>query len=223
MKSETPTQGTRSATADDPPRRPYESPLRAELVEQTRLRILEAVADELTDQDLQDLSVPAIAARARVALRTVYRHFPTKEALLDGFCEWWISQRLQTVQYDGASSQDLPRIIREHFAALDREPEVMRAMMVSRAGQQVRDRRRPRQLRSFAQALKSVTAGMDPRDARGALAAIHTLDTAPTWQHLREHWGLSTEEAAGAAAWAVSVLIRELEDNPHSLKDTHAC
>lgn len=223
MKSEMSTHGARGAIANHTPRRPYESPLRAEQREQTRLRIFEAVVEELTDQDLQDLSVPAIAARARVALRTVYRYFPTKDALLDAFCEWWISQRLQTVQYEGASPQDLPRIIREHYAALDREPEVIRAMMVSRAGQQVRDRRRPRQLRSFAQALENLTARMDPSDARGALAAIHTLDTAPTWQHLREHWGLSTEEAARAAAWAASVLIRELEDNPDSLKETHTC
>ena len=68
--------------------RPYESPLRAEQLEQTRLRILEATADVLADEEVEEVTVPLVAMRARVSLRTVYRHFPTKEALFDAFGEW---------------------------------------------------------------------------------------------------------------------------------------
>ncbi len=68
--------------------RPYESPLRAEQLEQTRLRILEAMADALADEEVEEVTVPLVAMRARVSVRTVYRHFPTKEALFDAFGEW---------------------------------------------------------------------------------------------------------------------------------------
>ena len=68
--------------------RPYESPLRAEQLEQTRLRILEATADVLADEEVEEVTVPLVAMRARVSVRTVYRHFPTKEALFDAFGEW---------------------------------------------------------------------------------------------------------------------------------------
>ena len=68
--------------------RPYESPLRAEQLEQTRLRILEAMADVLADEEVEEVTVPLVAMRARVSVRTVYRHFPTKEALFDAFGEW---------------------------------------------------------------------------------------------------------------------------------------
>ena len=68
--------------------RPYESPLRAEQMEQTRLRILEATADVLADDEVEEVTVPVVAMRARVSVRTVYRHFPTKDALFDAFGEW---------------------------------------------------------------------------------------------------------------------------------------
>ena len=66
----------------------YESPLRAEQMEQTRLRIREATADVLADEEVNEVTVPLVAMRARVSVRTVYRHFPTKEALFDEFGEW---------------------------------------------------------------------------------------------------------------------------------------
>ena len=68
--------------------RPYDSPLRSEQMEQTRLRILEATADVLADEEAEEVTVPLVAMRARVSIRTVYRHFPTKEALFDAFGEW---------------------------------------------------------------------------------------------------------------------------------------
>ena len=49
--------------------RPYESPLRAEQLEQTRLRILEAMADVLADEEVGEVTVPLVAMRARVSGR----------------------------------------------------------------------------------------------------------------------------------------------------------
>jgi AcrR family transcriptional regulator len=64
--------------------RTYTSPLRADQMEQTRLRILRAVTDVLADPGTEEVTIPLVARRARVSLRTVYRHFPTREALFDG-------------------------------------------------------------------------------------------------------------------------------------------
>ena len=65
--------------------RPYESPLRAEQMEQTRLRILRAVTDVLADPAAEEVTIPLVARRARVSLRTVYRYFPTRETLFDAW------------------------------------------------------------------------------------------------------------------------------------------
>src|SRR3954453_9419387 len=49
----------------------------------TRTRILDAVVDLIVHEHPATLSMPAVASRAGVSLRTVYRYFPTKEALID--------------------------------------------------------------------------------------------------------------------------------------------
>ena len=61
---------------------PYDSPLRREQAEQTRSRIVGA-AVELIVGGVEGLTMQEVAKAAGVALRTVFRHFPTREDLLD--------------------------------------------------------------------------------------------------------------------------------------------
>ncbi|MET0459499.1 MAG: TetR/AcrR family transcriptional regulator, partial [Ilumatobacteraceae bacterium] len=64
--------------------RSYESPSRKEHAEATRLGILGALVDLIVEEGPGTISVPQVAARAGVSVRTVYHYFPTKEALFDG-------------------------------------------------------------------------------------------------------------------------------------------
>src|SRR3954466_3603430 len=61
--------------------RQYRSPLRGEQQQQTRERILEAAIALIAEDGLAELTVPGVAERAGVSLRTVYRHFPAKDDL----------------------------------------------------------------------------------------------------------------------------------------------
>src|SRR3954465_9301545 len=56
--------------------------------EEPREQILRAVGQQLETRSLEDLSFAEIARDAGVGERTVYRHFPTKEALLGAFWAW---------------------------------------------------------------------------------------------------------------------------------------
>src|ERR1700753_1369490 len=61
--------------------------------EETREQILAAVARQLEAGCLmEELSFAEIARDAGVGERTVYRHFPTKEALLGAFWSWMQGQ-----------------------------------------------------------------------------------------------------------------------------------
>ena len=62
---------------------------RAELVEQTRLRITEAAVDLHGTIGPAKTTITAIAGRAGVDRLTVYRHFPTEDALLDSCSAHW--------------------------------------------------------------------------------------------------------------------------------------
>jgi glycosyltransferase involved in cell wall biosynthesis len=60
--------------------------------EETREQILRAVARQLEAGQMEDASFAEIAREAGVGERTVYRHFPTREALLGAFWTWMQGQ-----------------------------------------------------------------------------------------------------------------------------------
>jgi AcrR family transcriptional regulator len=199
--------------------RDYSSPLRAEQQEQTRVRILEAVLEELTEREPEDLSMPAIAERANVALRTVYRHFPTKEGLMDAFWEWWIGAF--GVRDDVPVNPDeFPRYVQDLYAAFDKWEPITRALGRSRAGREVRSRTRHRRFEMLKKTMSSVTEKLSPTDRRRALAIFKLFDSLPGWETLRDHEGMTPEDAREAAAWAIRVLIDELRRSPRALKGT---
>ena len=73
----------RSRQTPRPTKRRYESPLRAAQRESTRQAIV-AAAHALLKTAPDELTVAAIAARAGVSVPTVNRHFPSRQALLEG-------------------------------------------------------------------------------------------------------------------------------------------
>ncbi len=200
--------------------RPYESPLRADQMEQTRLRILEATADVLADEEIDEVTVPLVAMRARVSVRTVYRHFPTKEALFDAFGEW-AEEHLRLVLLSYPETLDE---VREMAPALyrmyDERAPLIRALL-SKRGQEIRARTRRRRLITFEKAMRDVTDGLGLAERRRALGVIYLLVSAPAWQAMRDQWDLKGEEAGKAAAWAVRVLTDELRRNPASMKESN--
>jgi AcrR family transcriptional regulator len=198
--------------------RSYESPLRAEQMEQTRRRILAAVAEVLASEEAGELTIPLVALRARVSVRTVYRHFPTKETLFDSFAEWAEENLRLVVHSYPETLEALVGMAPELYRAYDANEPLMRALL-SKLGQEIRARSRPRRLQAFEQAMSELTAGFEPAERRRALAVVYLLVSAPAWQAMREQSGLDGVEAGRAAAWAVRVLTDELRRNPASIKE----
>lgn len=62
-------------------RRPYDNRRREARAGVTADRIVAALCELLVDERPALISIPAVARRANVSTRTVYSHFPTKEAL----------------------------------------------------------------------------------------------------------------------------------------------
>ena len=199
--------------------RPYESPLRAEQMERTRVRILEATTEVVADPGSEEVTIPLVAKRARVSLRTVYRHFATREALFDAWAEW-VDERLQIhLNSYPESVEQLGPFARELYRAYDESSSLVRAMLSSRAARAVRERTRRRRRRGFNRAMAELTVGLEPKERARALAVVYLLVSAPAWQAMREQSGLDGVEAGKAAAWALRVLTDELRRNPASLKE----
>jgi AcrR family transcriptional regulator len=186
-------------------------------MEHTRARILDAVGAEITRGALHELSMEAVARRARVSARTVYRYFPTKDDLLTAFWDWFLDQL--GVGDDPVSADELPDFVDRLFEMFGRQEPLMRGFIASRAGAEARRASFPRRRRQIERSLESLTDKMDRADARLALAALHLCYSANSWLTMRDMWGLSSAEAGRAAAWAMRVLLSELRRNPKSLQE----
>jgi AcrR family transcriptional regulator len=200
--------------------RPYDSPLRAEQQELTRQRILEAVVDELGERSPDELSFASIAARSKVSERTVYRHYPTKEALMEAFWTWWIAGPFGIRVEQPMEAADFPAYVAEVYRAFDRHERVSRALIVSPVGREIRDRSRHRRLKMIEATFEDVLRRFAPSERKLALAVFQMLFSITTWQTLRDFRKLSGSEAGKAAGWAARVLLAELRKNPKTFEDT---
>ena len=167
-------------------------------MEQTRLRILEAMADVLADEAVDEVTIPIVAMRARVSVRTVYRHFPTKEALFDAFGEW-AEEHLRLVLH---SYPETLEGVREMAPALYRMYDERRAADPRpslEAGPGDPSANAP----PAAEDVREGDAGADATDLepaeqrRRAIAVVYLLVSAPAWQAMRDQWGL---DGAGGRA-----------------------
>lgn len=196
--------------------RAYESPLREEQMEQTRLRILEALTDLVVDDSTDELTIPRVARRARVSVRTVYRHFATREALFDAWGEW-IDDTIQVQLHSYPETLDellefVPRLYRSY----DENAPFVRALLTGKAARNVRTRTRRRRRQTFERALLDLTAGLEPDERQRVTAVLYLLSSAPAWNAMRDQFGLDGDEAGRAASWAIRVLVDALRRQPES-------
>jgi len=76
-------------------------------VEATRLRLLEATVDTLSRFGARKLNMSAVAAVAGVSRPTLYRYFPSKQALLSALAEY------QQWRFDAGLADAIRRVPRE--------------------------------------------------------------------------------------------------------------
>jgi AcrR family transcriptional regulator len=190
------------------PRRRYHSPARREGAAATRERIVDAGARLVrgfTTWDWDELTFRAVAERAGVSERTVYRNFPSERQLHDA-----IMARLEDeagVSYEDVELDNLGEVTARVFAALERfaskdTVEAPRGPAFAGA-----DARRH-------EALDRAVAARAPElsDARRrALAGLlDVLWSPPTYERLIGAWNLDNAEAIGAVQWLIAKVIAEI-------------
>jgi AcrR family transcriptional regulator len=192
--------------------------LRDQHAEMTRQRILGAVADLLEREDPEELTVPAVAEASGVSLRTIYRHYPTREQLLEAAGRW-IGDELLQHPYP----RDLDEVA-DLFEAgsrdFDERPGLVRALALSKLGRRVRGYRRRERLESIGRALQAELAGLGEPELRRAEAVIAYLHNMLAYTTMREENGLSGAEVGQAVGWAIRTLIEDLRKRN---RDTRRC
>jgi AcrR family transcriptional regulator len=195
-------------------KRPYRSSLRARQAAGTKELIVRAVGVQLANGGIEDLSVARVAERAGVSERTVYRHFPTREALFDGLAAWVRGTVLDLP--DPLRAEELPEAIAASFVSFDEHEAMMRGFLATPGGQELRAHVRQKRLRRINDALEAALGDVEPETARYTRAVIANLCSTATWQALRDEAGLTGAEAGQAVALAIRALISTSTDRPNS-------
>jgi AcrR family transcriptional regulator len=189
--------------------RSYKSPLRQQQAEATRERILQAMSELMEECGPESISNRQIAERAGVTEITIYRHFPSREALLSAL---W--QRVNTVQgIHGGFPETLSAIVDQLeplFSSFDQTPAHIRATLTTPQGRAMRAARDEDRRAAFLKAVEELE-GLTEQQRRSAAGMLQLIYSAYTWLSLREQWGMTGEQAAQAAAWAAQTLIADLK------------
>jgi AcrR family transcriptional regulator len=97
--------------------RKYEQQLRAETAEETRRRILDAVAQRLRDAPTEPVSLDQVAKLARVARSTIYLIFGSRAGLFDAFTEDLADRTGLASLTEAVANPDTRQHLREGIAA----------------------------------------------------------------------------------------------------------
>lgn len=192
--------------ANAPRPREYRSPLRAEQVEDTRSRILEATVRVMAD-GVATVSVPAVAREAGVSVPTIYRHFATKRDLL-------ASLYPHAVRRAGLDELAVPQSIdqlRDGVLAvidrLDSFDDIARAAMASPAADEARRIDMPDRLATMRRIVESIEPKLPRADRDRLVRLLVVLLASSSLRLWRDHLGSSAEEAADDVEWVVGSVI----------------
>lgn len=191
--------------------------LREQHAEATRDRILAAVADLLERGDAQELTMPGVAEASGVSLRTVYRHYPTREQLLEAAGRW-IGTELLRHPYP-QTLDEVAELFRVGCPDFDERPGLVRALALSQLGQSARGHRRRERLEAIAQALRQELEDLPEQELRRAEALLAYLHNMLAYTTLREENGLSGEEIGEAVGWAIRTLVEDLRNRNRMSKE----
>jgi AcrR family transcriptional regulator len=186
---------------------PAAATLREKQTSATREHILDHAFTLLVEHPDRPFSHEAVAKRARVGARTVYRYFPAQPDLFEAL---WARVRKQAgTIFPETEAQILPQIA-VLFRGFDQNETLVGAVLESPAGHRVRERGAPEGRACFAKSLADLTRGKSAAERRQVTAVFLGIYSAPFWQLLRERGGLSGPDAISAATWAAQALLDAL-------------
>ncbi len=183
--------------------------------QKTRAAICKAFAEVLAESETGEFSMQEVADRANVTHRTVYNHFPSREALMDGLVEYQENQNLLRPREDLSpppesqifSVEGFPEAVSTLYGLLARDEAAQRAFaMLTVAARRPAHRTKERTNRLASALGKELN--LADSDAKRLAAAVRLFGTQIGWHLLTRHYELPNHEAADTAKWAVRVLLK---------------
>lgn len=177
----------------------------------TRVRILEALADVIVTDGVAAFSVQAVADRAGVAHRTVYRHFPSREALLEGLTEhldeWMRAEGLPGIPSSFEQLLEAVPLVYDFFEA---HAPMIEAMVVVSLALGVEPGRRRQRTEGFVDLVLRQAPNLGAEEARRWAIALRSLASSQQWYTLRQRYQMHGPDAIAVTDRLLRGLIADV-------------
>jgi len=183
-------------------RRRYDSPLRRQRAAETRERILVAGAELLHDFPIWNwgaLTVRAVAERAGVNERTVYRYFASERELRDAVMARFEEEA--GVDVEGLRLEDVADVtarIFEYVSSFPIAPRTPRDPTVAEANE--------RQRESLLAAVAPSTTEWSAVDRALAASMLDVLWSVVSYERLVVDWELDPKDAIRGVTWVIQLV-----------------
>ena len=171
----------------------------------------EPPVDLLNEVGPFEWNVRELAKRAGVAERTVYRHFPDRQALVDGLYEH-IDQRADWAgPHEIEHPTDFARVVGRSWRAygeFERETRALVLMNLDPARTASRSRTNTTDIQAI---IRAAYPDIDDDDVVGVAAIFNLLASSRTWLRLRDGHGMTSDDALRYIGWAADLLVADLE------------
>jgi AcrR family transcriptional regulator len=171
----------------------------------TRQVILDAALDTLERGSLADLTVRAVAKRANIAERTVFRYFPSREAFLDAVAAA-MSQALQLPSAP-RTREELFGAARGLYERFEARASLTRAALHTDLFHRMRESQARVRWTAVRKLIDQLAPRRPERDRRLAAANIRYYLAASTWHYYRSYFGFSLEDSIAAADAAIRSML----------------
>jgi AcrR family transcriptional regulator len=191
--------------------RTYSSPLRERQAQQTRDLIIDTLTDLLDTHRADEVTTRELARAAGVSERTVYRHFPDREALLGGLSDRLLSLTGTTPPAGPiASIDDLPRTAVKLMAGLDEFHVAARAEALFNADPRRFSPATRENTEQFRQVVAEAFPDLDEREQVRIAAVTRCLLSSQAWLRMREEFGVPGVESGPTVAWVLSTIFKAM-------------
>jgi AcrR family transcriptional regulator len=192
-----------AASADEQPKiRAYDGSRRREMAAATQRRIVTAGSQLLHDSHVRDweaLTVRAVAERAGVNERTVYRHFGNERALRDA-----VMGQLEAesgIELEGMQLGDVTGLAARIFRQVSSFPLAPGPPLDATLSQT-----RQRVHGALLDAVTGEAEGWSQLDRTMAGAVLDLLWSVGAYERLVRDWDLDAEQATRAVTWAIALV-----------------
>ncbi len=186
-------------------RKPYQSQLRQERMEQTHDLILEGLIRTMA-RGAVTWSIPDVAREAGVSVPTVYRYFRTKKDLVQALSVYVLRRvGLNNMQLPH-NPEDLISMARELYIRSEGMSEAFRMASLSELAQEVRKEGIPMRLKVIEDALAPVLPSFNEQNQLHLVHMVLLLTSSAMIRAFKDYLDLTGKEAADTVAWAILTL-----------------